>query len=83
MTMLERAIDAAAGRRRRREPRRVCVASSREQRSTNGSAADWLFYGSTLYNSTGIIEEGEVEIVRGLRGDEHLLYILGNGSMDR
>ena len=29
----------------------------------------------------GIIEQGAVEIVCGLHGDEHLLYTLGKGSM--
>ena len=40
-----------------------------------------MFHESTPYDWMGIIEEGEVEIVRGLHGDEHLLYTLGKGSM--
>src|SRR6185437_11140364 len=42
---------------------------------------EWLFYESTPYKWTGIIEEGEVEIVRGPHGDEHILYTLGEGSL--
>ena len=40
-----------------------------------------MFHESTPYHWMGIIEEGAVEIVRGLHGDEHLLYTLGKGSM--
>jgi aspartate ammonia-lyase len=42
---------------------------------------EWLFHESTPYDWTGIIEDGDVDIVRGLHGDEHLLYTLGTGSM--
>ena len=40
-----------------------------------------MFHESTPYHWMGIIEEGAVEIVRGLHGDEQLLYTLGKGSM--
>jgi aspartate ammonia-lyase len=42
---------------------------------------EWLFHESTPYDWTGIIEDGDVDIIRGLHGDEHLLYTLGTGSM--
>ena len=40
-----------------------------------------MFHESTPYHWMGIIEQGAVEIVCGLHGDEHLLYTLGKGSM--
>ena len=79
MTMLERAIAAAAA---------AVGADPDDLRGLAAAATlrewkpeDWLFHESTPYDWTGIIEEGEVEIVRGLHGDEHVLYILGKGSM--
>ena len=42
---------------------------------------EWLVHESTPYDWTGVIDDGDVYIVRGLHGDEHLLYTLGNGSM--
>ena len=79
MTMLERAIAAAAN---------AVGADPQDLRGLATGATlrewqpeEWLFHESTPYHWTGIIEEGEVEIVRGLHGDEHLLYTLGKGSM--
>ena len=79
MTMLERAIAAAAN---------AVGADPQDLRGLATGATlrewqpeEWLFHESTPYHWMGIIEEGEVEIVRGLHGDEHLLYTLGKGSM--
>ena len=79
MTMLERVIAAAAN---------AVGADPQDLRELATGArlrewqpGEWLFYESTPYKWTGIIEEGEVEIVRGPHGDEHLLDILGKGSM--
>ena len=79
MKMLERAIAAAA----------TAVGADTDDLRGLASAAtlrewkpeEWLFHESTPYDWTGIIAEGEVEIVRGLHGDEHVLYTLGKGSM--
>ncbi len=53
----------------------------RRARLREWQPGEWLFHESTPYHWTGIIEDGDVEIVRGLHGDEHLLYTLGKGSM--
>jgi aspartate ammonia-lyase len=79
MTMLERAIAAAA----------IAVGADADDLRPLAEAAtlrqwkpeEWLFHESTPYEWTGIIEEGEVEIVRGLHGVEQVLYTLGEGSM--
>jgi aspartate ammonia-lyase len=79
MTALEPAIAAAANA--------VGADPQDLQRLAKGARlrewqpGEWLFHESTPYEWTGIIEQGEVEIVRGARGDEHLLYVLGKGSM--
>ena len=61
--------------------RRICGGSRPAATLREWQPEEWLFHESTPYDWTGIIEEGEVEIVRGLHGDEHLLYTLGKGSM--
>ncbi|GLP81004.1 hypothetical protein TUM20984_24240 [Mycobacterium antarcticum] len=79
MTVLERAIAAAAN---------AVGADAEDLRGLATGAAlrewqpgEWLFHESTPYHWTGILEEGAVEIVRGLHGDEHVPYTLGKGSM--
>jgi aspartate ammonia-lyase len=42
---------------------------------------EWLFHESTPRNGLGIIEEGEVEIVRGLHGAQKRLATLGRGAL--
>jgi aspartate ammonia-lyase len=78
MTALERAIAAAANAvgADPQDLRRLAKGA----RLREWQPGEWLFHESTPYEWTGIIEEGEVEIVRGAR-DEHTLYVLGKGSM--
>jgi aspartate ammonia-lyase len=45
------------------------------------SAGEWLFHESTPRLWFGVVEEGEVEIVRGLHGSEVHLASLGRGAM--
>jgi len=45
------------------------------------AAGEWLFHESTPRQWAGIVEEGEVKIVRGLHGSEVLLATLGSGAM--
>ena len=79
MTMLERAIAAAASAvGAEPEDLRWLATGARLREWQPG---EWLFHESTPYDWTGIIEDGDVDIVRGLHGDEHLLYTLGTGSM--
>ena len=79
MTMLERAIAAAASAvGAEPEDLRWLATGARLREWQPG---EWLFHESTPYDWTGIIEDGDVEIVRGLHGDEHLLYTLDTGSM--
>ena len=79
MTTLERAI-AAAANAVGADPRDLRAVTKRA-RLREWRPGDWLFHESAPYEWTGIVDEGEVEIVRGARGDEHILYTLGKGSM--
>ena len=42
---------------------------------------EWLFHESTPRNGLGVLEEGEVEIVRGLHGAQKRLATLGRGAL--
>ena len=79
MTMLERAI-AAAANAVGADPQDLGVIA-KGARLREWRQGEWLFHESTPYEWMGIIEEGEVEVVGGARGDEHILYTLGTGSM--
>jgi aspartate ammonia-lyase len=48
---------------------------------TTYEPGEWLFHESTPRNGLGIIEEGEVEIVRGLHGAQKRLATLGRGAL--
>jgi CRP-like cAMP-binding protein len=78
MTMLERAI-AAAANAVGADPQDLGVIA-KGARLREWRPGEWLFHESAPYEWTGIIEEGDVEIVGGVR-DEHILYTLGKGSM--
>ncbi len=80
MTTLERAI-AAAANAVGADPQDLGVIA-KGARLREWRPGEWLFHESAPYEWTGIIAEGEVEIVGGgARGDEHILYTLGKGSM--
>lgn len=79
MTTLERAI-AAAANAVGADPQDLGVIAKGE-RLREWRPGEWLFHESAPYEWTGIVEEGEVEIVGGARGDGHILYTLGKGSM--
>jgi aspartate ammonia-lyase len=41
----------------------------------------WLFHESAPRQWLGLVDEGEIEIVRGLHGDERVVAVLGAGSL--